>query len=114
MESSAWPSAGCLSTSVAASVITAPGLFSTMILQSSPSERALATTRARMSGGVPADPGTTTRMILDGYDCANAGFETATPRPAAAVPVKNARLFMGSSLSVSCNSVATSEQWLTG
>ena len=47
-------------------VITAPGLFSTTTFQPSPSDSALATMRARMSGGVLAEVGTTMRMTFDG------------------------------------------------
>ena len=63
---SVWPSAGCLSTSPAPSAITAPGLFSTITFQPSPSESAVAMIRARMSGGVLAELGTMIRMTLDG------------------------------------------------
>src|SRR5262249_7136980 len=74
-------------------VITAPGLFSTTTFQPSPSDRALAMMRARMSGGVLADAGTTIRMTFEGKDCANADSKAA-PQPIAAAPAKNSRLFM--------------------
>src|SRR6266550_3309510 len=74
-------------------VITAPGLFSTTTFQPSASDKALAMMRARMSGGVLAEAGTTMRMTFDGKDCANADRE-ATPQPMAAAPAKNSRLFM--------------------
>src|SRR5215510_8657586 len=79
-------------------VITAPGLFSTTTFQPSPSDRALAMMRARMSGGVLADAGTTIRMTFDGKDCANADPKAAPPQPIAAAPAKNSRLFMAFSL----------------
>src|SRR5262249_1209352 len=69
-------------------------LFSTMVRQPSTSESALATMRARMSGGVLADAGTTNRMTFDGNDCARAALNAAAPRPSAAAPDRNARLFM--------------------
>ena len=47
-------------------VMTAPGLFSTTTFQPSPSDSAVAMIRARMSGGVLAEFGTTMRMTLDG------------------------------------------------
>ena len=65
-ENSVWPSASCLSTSFAAIVPTPPGLFSTIIFQPSPSVRALAAIRARMSGGVLAEFDTTMRMTREG------------------------------------------------
>src|SRR5689334_16677900 len=74
-------------------VITAPGLFSTTTFQPSASDNALATMRARMSGGVLAEYGTTMRMTFDGKDCANAGPNIA-PQPRAAAPARNCRLFM--------------------
>src|SRR6516225_8756380 len=75
-------------------VITAPGLFSTTTFQPSPSDSAVAMIRARMSGGVLADAGTTIRMTFDGKDCANAGPKAAF-QPVAAAPAKNSRLFTG-------------------
>jgi len=62
-----------LSTSEAPSVITAPGLSSTTVFQPSPSESALATIRARMSGGVLGEPETTKRTTFDGKDWPRAG-----------------------------------------
>src|SRR5262249_15792261 len=62
--------------------------------QPSPSDRALAMMRARMSGGVLADAGTRIRMTFEGKDCANADPKTAPPQPIAAAPAKNSRLFM--------------------
>jgi hypothetical protein len=50
--------------------------------------------RARMSGGVLADVGTTIRTTFDGKDCPNAGPPAAMPRPIVAAPVRNDRLFM--------------------
>src|SRR5689334_12658491 len=94
-ENSVWPSGGCLSTSAMPRVNTAPGLFSTIVFQPSTAESALATMRARMSGGVLAELGTTKRMRLDGKDCARAGENAVAPRPSAAAPVKKVRLFMG-------------------
>lgn len=73
IESRVWPSAACLRTSLAPIVITAPGLFSTITFQLSPSDKAVATMRARMSGGVLAEVGTTMRMTLDGKDWPSAG-----------------------------------------
>src|ERR1041385_1379431 len=61
-----WPSAGCLSTSMAPMLVRAPGLFSTITFQPSLSDRALAIIRARISGGVEAEFGTTMRMTFDG------------------------------------------------
>src|SRR5262245_25120938 len=75
-------------------VITAPGLFSTTTFQPSPSDSAVAMMRARMSGGVLADVGTTIRMTFDGKDCANADPKAAPPQPTAAAPARNSRLFM--------------------
>src|SRR5262245_46378165 len=75
-------------------VITAPGLFSTTTFQPSPSDRALAMMRARMSGGVLADAGTTILMTFEGKDCANADPKVAPPQPITAAPAKNSRLFM--------------------
>ena len=43
-------------------VFTPPGLFSTITFQPSPSDRAAAMMRARISGGVLAEVGTTMRM----------------------------------------------------
>src|ERR1700742_3199028 len=74
-ENTVYPSAGCLSTSPMPSVITAPGLSSTMVRQPSTSDSALATMRARMSGGVLAELGTTKRIKFDGNDCARAGVK---------------------------------------
>ena len=54
-------------------VITPPALFSTMTFQPSPSDKAWATTRASMSGGVLTEYGTTMRMTPEGNDCARAG-----------------------------------------
>jgi hypothetical protein len=93
-ENSVYPSAGCLSTSPMPCVITAPGLSSTIVFQPSRSESALATMRARMSGGVLAEFGTTKRMTFDGNVCPRAGANVAAPRPSAAAPLRNARLFM--------------------
>src|SRR6516164_3542567 len=73
---------------------TAPGLSSTTTFQPSPSDRAVAMMRARMSGGVLADAGTTIRMAFEGKDCANADPKAAPPQPIAAAPAKNSRLFM--------------------
>src|SRR5271165_3140929 len=75
-------------------VITAPGLFSTTTFQPSPSDSAVAMIRARISGGVLADAGTTIRMTFEGKDCPSAGLKAAAPRLIAAAPVKNARLSM--------------------
>src|SRR5215470_2339738 len=75
-------------------VITAPGLSSTTTFQPSPSDSAVAMMRARMSGGVLADAGTTIRMAFEGKDCANADPKAAPPQPIAAAPAKNSRLFM--------------------
>src|SRR5262249_48982779 len=85
---------GLLRASIVPMVITAPGLFSTTTFQPSPSDRALAMMRARMSGGVLADVGTTIRMTFEGKDCANADPKTAPPQPIAAAPAKNSRRFM--------------------
>ena len=74
-------------------VITAPGLFSTTTFQPSASDNAPATMRARISGGVLAEYGTTMRITFDGKDCANADPKAA-PQPRAAAPAKNFRLFM--------------------
>src|SRR5215831_18749103 len=79
-------------------VITAPGLSSTTTFQPSPSDSAVAMIRARMSGGVLADAGTTIRMAFEGKDCANADPKAAPPQPIAAAPAKNFRLFMAFSL----------------
>src|SRR6266446_6369759 len=75
-------------------VITAPGLFSTTTFQPSASDNALAMMRARMSGGVLAENGTTIRMTLDGKDCANADPKAAPPQPTAAAPARNSRRFI--------------------
>src|SRR5262249_47146472 len=75
-------------------VITAPGLFSTTTFQPSASDSAVAMMRARMSGGVLADAGTTMRMTFDGKDCANADPRAAPTQPTAAAPARNSRLFM--------------------
>src|SRR6516164_5914076 len=75
-------------------VITAPGLFSTITFQPSPSDSAVAMMRARMSGGVLAENGTTMRMTFDGKDCANADPKAAPMQPIAAAPARNSRLFM--------------------
>src|ERR1700719_1440632 len=75
-------------------VITAPGLFSTTTFQPSPSDSAVAMMRARMSGGVLADVGTTIRMTFDGKDCANADPKAAPPQPTPAAPARNSRRFM--------------------
>src|SRR5262249_3986945 len=75
-------------------VITAPGLSSTTTFQPSPSDSAVAMMRARMSGGVLADAGTTIRMAFEGKDCANADQKAAPPQPIAAAPAKNSRLFV--------------------
>src|SRR5436309_1648869 len=57
------PSAGCVSTSVAAIVVTPPGRFSTIARQFSPSDNSLATIRLMMSGGVLAENGATKRIV---------------------------------------------------
>src|SRR6266851_601368 len=75
-------------------VITAPGLFSTTTFQPSASDNALAMMRARMSGGVLAENGTTMRMTLDGKDCANADPKAAPPQATAAAPARNSRRFI--------------------
>src|SRR3954466_13171803 len=75
-------------------LVKAPGLFSTTTFQPSPSDNAFAITRARISGGVEADDGTTIRMTFDGNDCADAPRKAGTPNPSAAAPVKNTRLSM--------------------
>src|SRR6266545_5700821 len=75
-------------------VPTAPGLFSTMTFQPSPSESALAMMRAMMSGGVLAEYGTTIRMTFEGKDWPNVVSWAARLRPLAAAPVRNARRFM--------------------
>src|SRR5262249_49152682 len=79
-------------------VITAPGLSSTTSFQPSPSDSAVAMMRARMSGGVLADAGSTIRMEFGGKGCANADPKAAPPQPIAAAPAKNFRLFMALSL----------------
>src|SRR4051794_32448437 len=88
-------------------VPTAPGLFSTITFQPSPSESAVATMRARMSGGVLAEYGTTIRMTPAGYGCASAGRKAVAQRPIAAVPAiatvdRNARLVIMAVLLARC------------
>src|SRR3954471_22894484 len=89
-------------------VITAPGLFSTITFQPSPSESAVATMRARMSGGVLAEYGTTIRMTLDGEGCANAGQRAAISKPAIVPAIatvdRNARLVIMAVLRARCRS----------
>src|SRR4051794_25665032 len=75
-------------------VITAPALFSTTTFQPSLSDSAAAMMRARMSGGVLAEVGTTMRITLVGKDCAMAGRNVVPPKPSAAAPARNARRFM--------------------
>src|SRR4051794_7725823 len=89
-----WPSAGCLNTSEAPMVITPPGLFSITTFQPSDSVNALATMRARMSGGVEGEFGTTMRMVLVGNDCADADWNDPAPKLTAAAPIRNERRYM--------------------
>src|SRR4029077_17717780 len=89
MESIVWPSAGDLSTSIAPIVFTPPGLFSTMTFQPSLSDSALAMMRARISGGVEAEAGTTTRTTPEGNVWAWAKVcASAETNPVAASTVK--------------------------
>src|SRR4051794_13566042 len=75
-------------------VMTAPGLFSTITFQPSPSASAVATMRARISGGVLAEYGTTMRMTFDGKNCPSARSPAAKPTPIAAAPARNVRRSM--------------------
>src|SRR6185503_14201681 len=96
-EKRVWPSAGCFKTSDAPMVITPPGLFSTTTFQPSVSVSALATMRARISGGVEAEFGTTIRMTFEGNDWADADWDETAPKPAAAALMRNERRSMSSS-----------------
>src|SRR5262249_25891161 len=78
-------------------VMTAPGLFSTTVFQPSSSASAVAMTRARMSGGVLVEVGTTIRMGFDGNDWASAD-RRGSDRPIAAAPVRKRRRFMETSI----------------
>ena len=60
------PSAGWVSTSFAAIVVTPPGRFSTITRQCSSSVNCFAMIRLMMSGGVLAEFGATKRMVLLG------------------------------------------------
>src|SRR4051812_4653276 len=78
-----WPSGTCLRTSLAATVVTPPGRFSTMTRQPSCCDSSDAMIRLMMSGGVLAVFGTTMRMGRDGKASAlGAGAAGIASRPA--------------------------------